>query len=524
MTDSSRRAFLRGTAVVGLGAVAAPALSTASAWAGVSPTFAPSPATTSSPAPSQLHVQFGTDAARQANISWATDGTVRRPQLRLGTPHGGYGQVIPAETRTYVDSINNVETYTQHAHIDGLFPDTDYVFEATHQGAAAPVTGTFRTAPTGRVPFRFTSFGDLATPNTAWSKSSLNAATAVDQVEAFNPLFHLLNGDLSYANVNQTNQPGCWADYMDNMQNSAKNRAWMTALGNHEVEAGNGETGYNSYLTRFDLPDNGSRDYQGRWYSFQVGSALFVALDANDVVFQNDGGAFYDTSTGLYITGYSNGAQVRWLRGTLAAARADRGIDWIIVFYHQPGVSSSSSGSGCDGGVREQFMTLFDEYGVDLVLTGHDHDYERSYPVRGTDAGTFLRPTVVSTDLKTADTSKGTVHLVLGGGGTSSHDDVYTLSEPSDVPVAQVYTKPSTSYKADADSSELATWSAVRDPDTTHPWGIAVFDLDPGRFPGDQTSITMSYYHTPAATAASPDPAPVLLDGFTAVRRRSDRF
>jgi hypothetical protein len=59
-------------------------------------------------------------------------------------------------------------------------------------------------------------------------------------------------------------------------------------------------------------------------------------------------------------------------------------------------------------GVREQFPPLFDEYGVDLVLTGHDHDYERTYPVRGTDAGTFPRPTVVGTDLATADTSKGT--------------------------------------------------------------------------------------------------------------------
>ncbi len=65
---------------------------------------------------------------------------------------------------------------------------------------AALVQGTFRTAPRGRVPFRFTSVGDLATPNTNWSKSSLNAATTVQQAERFKPLFHLHNGDLSYAN------------------------------------------------------------------------------------------------------------------------------------------------------------------------------------------------------------------------------------------------------------------------------------------------------------------------------------
>jgi hypothetical protein len=49
-----------------------------------------------------------------------------------------------------------------------------------------------------------------------------------------------------------------------------------------------------------------------------------------------------------------------------------------------------------------------------------------------------------------------------------------------------------------------------------------VFDVDPGAHPGDQTSITMTYYHTPAATAANPFPAPVAYDTFKAVRPRRD--
>lgn len=518
MPHTSRRSFLRAATVAGLGAAAVPLLGER-AWA--APALLRQPAVAGAVPASQLHLQYGGDPATGMTASWATQGPVRRPRLRLGTPSGGYGRVVPAETRTYVDSVNGVETYAQHARMEGLRPDTTYVYEALHDGAP-PVTGTFRTAPAGRAAYRFTSFGDLATGNPAWSKSSLNGVTAVNQVDRFNPLFHVLNGDLSYANVNQTDQPGCWADYMDNMMSSARHTPWMTTLGNHEVEAGNGETGYNSYLTRFDLPDNGLRGYQGRWYSYRVGSVLFVSLDANEVVFQNGGGTFVGTGDALYVTGYSDGAQVRWLRRTLAAARLDQGIDWIVAFYHQPALSSSSSGSGSDGGIREAFLPLFDEFGVDLVLTGHDHDYERSFPVHGTDAGTFLRPTVVSSDLATADTSRGTVHLVLGGGGTSSHDDVYGApTGPKGLPVAQVYTKPA-AYKVDADSSEAATWSAVRDPDATHPWGIAVFDVDPGDRPGGTTSITMRYFHTPAATAADPYPDPVVLDTFTAVRPRRD--
>ena len=50
---------------------------------------------------------------------------------------------------------------------------------------------------------------------------------------------------------------------------------------------------------------------------------------------------------------------------------------------HQDALSSSKTGNGSDKGIREAWLPLFDRYGVDLVLCGHDHDYERSWPVRG---------------------------------------------------------------------------------------------------------------------------------------------
>ena len=91
-------------------------------------------------------------------------------------------------------------------------------------------------------------------------------------------------------------------------------------------------------------------------------------------------------------------------------------------------------------------------------------------------------------------------------------------------PVAGIHTIPDEAFKAAPDQTEVATWSAVRDPDTTHPWGIGVFDVDPGRFPGDKTSVRFTFYHTPAATTANPFPAPVEFDAFTATRTRSDGF
>jgi hypothetical protein len=126
---------------------------------------------------------------------------------------------------------------------------------------------------------------------------------------------------------------------------------------------------------------------------------------------------------------------------------------------------------------------------------GHDYDYERSYLVRGTDPGTFLRPSGVSTDVAEVDTSRGLVHIVLGGGGTPSHDDVYGPPDTAtgDPLTSQIYTEPQP-FRAVADESVVATWSAVRDPDTTFPWGIGA----------GMASVTASTAPSPPISRLSP--------------------
>jgi phosphodiesterase/alkaline phosphatase D-like protein len=112
----------------------------------------------------QIHLQFGNDPAAEMTVSWVTPASVSRPRVVLGTAADGFGLVIEAQTRSYVDQINGLETIAQHARIHGLRPCTDYVYRVLSDGAS-PVTGTFRTTPRGRVPFRFTSFGDIGSGN-----------------------------------------------------------------------------------------------------------------------------------------------------------------------------------------------------------------------------------------------------------------------------------------------------------------------------------------------------------------------
>ena len=284
--------------------------------------------------PEQVHLTWGDDPATSVVVSWASPGQAARPQVRIGQ------RVISAETRPYTDGISGETVWTYHARVGGLRPGALYAYAVTADNdddAADPFSATFRTAPQGRAPFRFTSFGDLGTPNTDWVLSYGQSAYAVEAVESFEPLFHLLNGDLCYANLNPGVQPQVWRDFGDNNQASAANRPWMPCLGNHEVEFGNGPQGFTSYLTRYTLPDNAVPGFGGRWYALRVGSVLFVSLDADDVVYQ-DAGAFVagpaalvpaastgnepiEPGTSLYVRGYSGGAQTAWLERTLAAGR-----------------------------------------------------------------------------------------------------------------------------------------------------------------------------------------------------------
>jgi hypothetical protein len=521
----SRRGFFKGAGAAGLAAAAAPFALAAN------PTARAADGT-----PEQIHLTWGDDSCSSVFVSWVSPVQAVNPLVRFR--HSGAGErTAPGVQRTYTDGLNGQTVFTCHARLDRLPPDTTILYTVTADNASQdspPFTAAFQTAPHGRKAFRWTSYGDLATPVTSWVLSSLQSRYAVQAVERFQPLFHLLNGDLCYANVNPAAQPAVWADFGRNTQTSAALRPWMPCPGNHEIEFNNGPQGFESYLTRYSLPDNGT-PFGGRWYSFRVGSARFISLSADDVIYQ-DGGPFVAgpeplqpapstghgpiaPGTSFYIHGYSNGAQTRWLEETLARAAGEEGLDWIIVQMHQDALSSSQHGNGSDKALRETWLPLFDRHGVDLVLCGHDHDYERSWPVRGCNHGTgrdaatgaavdTLQPVpAVSSEPAggSFDTRHGTIHLILGGGGTSSPSDVYGVDSANGLPQARVITKPNRPkpgksagvyMRSAADALEDAIWSARRDTGTGY--GIAVFDLDPG-VPGGKTSITMRYYHAPGA-------------------------
>jgi 3',5'-cyclic AMP phosphodiesterase CpdA len=523
--DISRRKLLAAAGISGAAAVAS-SLVGASEDTGAAVTLRLSSDPVATPPVAGLHLQFGADASSEMVVSWHTLQPVLDPRVLLGRLDGGLEQTIHAKTANYTDAKSGKVVYAHHAKLDRLMPDFTYLYAAMHDDAE-PVFSTFLTSPRGRASFTFTSFGDQGTPtlgkryeppvgvtmsNPPYVNDNLGSPAAADTtlgVERLKPLFHLFNGDLCYANIAE-DRVRTWWDFWENNSRSARKRPWMPSPGNHENELGNGPIGYRAYQTYFSVPESpGQTDAtRGLWYAFTVGAVRVVSIANDDVCYQDGGNS--------YVRGYSSGAQKAWLEQELAAARRDHDIDWIVVCMHQVAISTADMANGADLGIREEWVPLFDKYGVDLVVCGHEHHYERSHPVRGWESNATRTPVATATAKDVIDTSRGTVHMVIGGGGTSSPTNQRLFDPPQCRVVTAVgELDPATGRRPSIYVNEQAPWSAVRN--AAHSYGFAAFSVDPGLQPGGITTIKVTYYDV-----AGPDGQLAPFETFTLRRHRCD--
>jgi len=472
-----------------------------------------------------LHLQFGSDASSQMVVSWHTLQAVQHPRVLVGQLDGHLDQVAAASTASYTDAKSDKTVYAHHAKIDGLRADASYLYAALHD-RAAPQFSTFRTAPLGRAPLTFTSFGDQGTPTLGRlyvppagetvpgplyindNLGSPSAAGTTLGVERLQPLFHLFNGDLCYANLAE-DRVRAWWDFWENNSRSASKRPWMPSPGNHENELGNGSIGYKAYQTYFQVPEAAGQSEvtRGLWYAFTAGSVRVVSIANDDVVYQDSGDS--------YVRGYSSGAQKAWLEAELAASRGNPDIDWIVVCMHQVAISTADKFNGADLGIREEWVPLFDRYGVDLVVCGHEHHYERSHPIRGQESNATLTPIPVAVAKDIVETNKGTVHMVIGGGGTSRPSNGLFFDPPQCRVITAVEAPDTaTGRRRPVYVNEHAPWSAVRN--AAHSYGFAAFSVDPGSQGGFST-INVTYYDV-----VGTDGQLVPFDTFTLRRPRRD--
>lgn len=422
----TRRAFLSGSAATAAGLTIA------------GPTLWTQPASAAVPV-AGVHLGFGAEARRFMSVSWSTPASVRRPSLELGLDPG-FGLRVDADSR----SAPGVDTVYHHARLDALEPGATYHYRITHDGAP-PFTGTLRTAPAVPGPFRFATFGDMGIRP--------EAVANLRRILAADPAFCFVVGDLCYADASGgvgelaalPNDPTVWDRWLDQVAPSTSRIPWMSTVGNHEMERGAGELGYDGYLARFALPVNGIAPTT---YSFRYGNVAFVALDGND--------ASHEIARNR---GYLGERQDRWLVDSLTALRADPAVDFVVVGFHNC-MFCSNAVHGSDGGNRDRWLDIFDRFTVDLVVNGHNHCYERTHPLRRGE------PVADAPTGAEVDSASGTTYLTAGGAGqaeypTSAHPVSYVATEG---PGYGGMREP-----------EAATWSSVR---YLH-HSIAVVDVEP---------------------------------------------
>lgn len=208
--------------------------------------------------------------------------------------------------------------------------------------------------------FRFLVFGDSGNG----SKEQLVLADLM--VEA-DPDFVLHTGDLAYPQGTKTQVQKYVLEVYEELFKVAE---FYPSLGNHDYLTENA----NPALKAFELPGNEC------YYSFDWGNAHFIALDTNTPLYDGD-------------------EMINWLRSDLESVKDE--TLWIFVYFHHPPYTSSAVHDP-DLRVQQKLVPIFEEYGVDVVFSGHAHNYERTCRIRSDRC------------------AKDGVHYIVTGGGGGS--------------------------------------------------------------------------------------------------------
>lgn len=204
------------------------------------------------------------------------------------------------------------------------------------------------------------------------------ARAVFDGVRALAPDLVLLCGDCAYGSgtPEQVN-----ANFVAPLAALRAETPLYAVLGNHDVITRGGQPMLDAI---FPVP--GSSSGSERYQAFSRGNCRFVGLDSN-------------------LPLRAGTAQGDWLAAELSTNTAP----WTFLFLHHTTYSASHHGSSRT--LQETLVPLVDAYGVDIVFCGHDHDYERTWPLRGGKA-------VSVADEPDYTDPAGTVFVVTGGGAS----------------------------------------------------------------------------------------------------------
>lgn len=292
---------------------------------------------------------------------------------------GGWIQVTGSSNTVEGNTIHEVE-------ITGLTSNTVYPYRVSIDGMGAPWEESpdlyFKTAPNASEAFRVVIYGDTrgesdGQPSSGYQDVVASILSHNTPVTDPKPDILLHVGDFVFYGQ-QDHEP--WlTNFFAPSEALLVNTPLFPVLGNHEY-SGNGEMWYKHL---FSVPENGAPQPadEEKWYAFTYGCARFIVLD--------------DNPAGALIPG---SPQHLWLTdsatGEFESTEFQDAI-WKFVIFHDPPYTSANGKSGSQQ-VRDHLVSLFEQYGVDMVFSGHAHNYERLF-------------------------KDGVNYIVTGAGGAATH-------------------------------------------------------------------------------------------------------
>lgn len=324
------------------------------------------------------------------SVRWRTS-TATDSVVRYGTSGGSLTQ-----------SVSDATSTTEHElRVTGLTQNATYYYSVGSSSATLG-SGTdyfFVTAPSSAKPTRVWVLGD---PGTGSSSQTAVRNAYYNFTGTRHTDLWLMLGDNAYSD-------GTDAQYTSNLFNiySAmlrKSVLWPT-LGNHDGHSSSSSSQTGPYYASFTLPRNaeagGVASGTEAYHSFNYGNIHFVNLNSYD------------------ISRSPTGAMLTWLQNDLAANTKD----WLVAFFHHPPYSKGSHNSDSETELvemRQNALPILESHGVDLVLAGHSHAYERSKLLDG--------------HYGVSSTLTAAMVLDPGSGREDTADGAYTKSGTGPVP------------------------------------------------------------------------------------------
>lgn len=354
--------------------------------------------------------------------SWSQAELVRGPYLQLATSDSmtivwrtdtpSSGRVRYGAAPDGLDQVQSTSTSTvQHeVRLTGLSPAQRYCYAIEDDRgplAGGDQTHCFTTAPQGKAPFTFWVVGDSGTGS--GKQGRVRDQMLIHRQGAL-PDVYLHVGDMAYSSGTDDEFQ---RKFFEMYPQELRQIPTYPAIGNHEGSSSNSLEGRGPYYDAYVLPTQaeagGLPSGTEAYYSWDWGDVHFISLESQTEALRAEGGAM-----------------LTWLQMDLDATDKT----WVVVYFHHPPYTKGSHDSDTELAhvqMRERALPILEEHGVDLVLGGHSHIYERSHLVHGAyDTPTTRLSHVVDEgdgrDLNPyhrGPTEDGAIYIVAGHGGTN---------------------------------------------------------------------------------------------------------